>query len=186
MINQLTAIIRKKNDQTGAIICACLVHILLLWTLFASYEEKALDAQFEVLNVSIIHGSEKKSDSSKKTEKNLSQGHEAKKNRETVVDNIHVHSSQESVSGNSGTKNAGPIYNPLPQIPDDLRVEAFKSEAIAHFHIDAAGNVEHVELTKYCANPRINALLLKSLKSWRFKALGVATTQEIKVKFKVE
>jgi len=186
MIKKITAIIRKKNDQTGAIIFACLVHILLLCMLFASYEEKALDAQFEVLNVSIIRGGEKKLDSSKKSEKNLSHSHEVKKNRETVVDNIHVHSSQELVSGNSGTKNAGPIYNPLPQIPDDLRVEAFKSESIAYFHIDAAGNVEHVELIKYCANPRLNALLLKSLKSWRFKALEVATTQEIKVKFKVE
>ena len=81
-----------------------------------------------------------------------------------------------------------PIFHPLPQIPDELRLEAFNSKALARFYISAAGEVVKVELLKPCANPRLNSLLLKSLKKWKFPASnnGKDLQQDIEVEFKVE
>lgn len=90
----------------------------------------------------------------------------------------------------SQEQSAVPTARPLPKIPDDLREEAFQSFAVARFHIAADGSF-NVELIKPCNNPKLNFLLLNSLKKWQFapeKHLGifVATTKDIKVEFKVE
>ncbi|MES2677845.1 MAG: hypothetical protein V4612_06010 [Pseudomonadota bacterium] len=87
-------------------------------------------------------------------------------------------------------QNAAPNFRPLPKIPDDLRNEAFQNYAIARFHIAADGSFT-VELIKPCSNPKLNFLLLESLKKWQFipeKHLGifVATTKDVRVEFKVE
>lgn len=87
-------------------------------------------------------------------------------------------------------KKASTIYQPLPTIPDELREEAFSTVAIARFHIATDGSAT-VELIKPCANPKLNHLLLVSLRRWRFtpaRHLGVATpsTEDIQVRFKVE
>lgn len=78
-----------------------------------------------------------------------------------------------------------PIYNPLPKIPDELRDEAFNSEAVARFHIGLDGAVIKVELIKPCANPKLNHLLLTSLKSWKFAPSKTTSTQDIRVNFVV-
>jgi TonB family protein len=83
-------------------------------------------------------------------------------------------------------KQVAPLFNPLPQIPEELRKEAFESEAVALFHISADGLVSRVELTKPCANPRLNSLLLKSLQKWKFPSQAQDFTQEIRVGFRVE
>ena len=82
------------------------------------------------------------------------------------------------------------VARPLPEIPEDLREEAFNSFAIARFYIAADGSTT-VELIKPCNNPRLNQLLLQNLHKWKFApavVAGVATasTQDIKVNFKVE
>ena len=79
-----------------------------------------------------------------------------------------------------------PVFQPLPEIPDELRFEAFHSKAVARFYIDAAGNVVRVELIKPCNNPKLNQLLLKSLKRWKFASSRTGVTQDIAVTFKVE
>src|ERR1039457_2582819 len=56
---------------------------------------------------------------------------------------------------------------PLPVIPDDLRQEAMNEVATARFHIAVDGSVT-VELVKPTQNPRLNRLLLESLKAWKF------------------
>lgn len=85
------------------------------------------------------------------------------------------------------TPNKTPIlFNPLPQIPDDLREESFMSDALARFYINADGSVAKVELIKPCANPRLNHLLLKSLRKWKFATNSIDSTQDIRVHFKVE
>jgi protein TonB len=76
-------------------------------------------------------------------------------------------------------------YRPLPQIPDDLRQEAFKSYAIARFNINLDG-LATVELIQPCSNPKLNYLLLKSLRKWKFTNINRATIQDIRVEFKVE
>jgi protein TonB len=83
-----------------------------------------------------------------------------------------------------------PIYQPLPTIPDDLREEAFSSYAIARFHINIDGTAT-VELIKPCSNPKLNSLLLASLKKWHFAPANnsnilAPTTKDIRIEFKVE
>jgi protein TonB len=77
----------------------------------------------------------------------------------------------------------------MPQIPDDLREEAFSSAALARFHITVDGSVS-VELAKPTPNPRINRILLESLRKWRFmpaikNGKPVSSTEEIVVKVEV-
>lgn len=87
---------------------------------------------------------------------------------------------------NDNAKKINPLFNPLPEIPEELRKEAFESNAIAKFFISKNGDVLKVELTKACNNPKLNFLLLKSLKKWRFPQQNEESWQEIEVKFRVE
>jgi protein TonB len=59
------------------------------------------------------------------------------------------------------------IYSPVPQIPDDLRDEAFEAVAIAHFEVSYDGKVK-VTLTRPTPDPRVNQILLNTLQQWRF------------------
>jgi len=82
------------------------------------------------------------------------------------------------------------IVRPMPQIPDDLREEAFNFTALARFHIAVDGSAK-VELAKPTPNPRLNWILLDSLKKWRFipaikNGKPVASTEEIVVKIEVK
>ena len=77
----------------------------------------------------------------------------------------------------------------MPQIPDDMREGAFNSAALARFHIAVDGSVT-VELVKPTQNPRLNRILLDSLRKWRFipaikNGKPVASTEEIVVKIEV-
>jgi TonB family protein len=87
---------------------------------------------------------------------------------------------------NAVQKKVIPLFNPLPKIPDDLREDAFSSEATARFHVAPNGSVANVELIKPCQNPRLNNLLLKSLKNWKFESSTAGFTQDIRVTFSVE
>jgi periplasmic protein TonB len=59
------------------------------------------------------------------------------------------------------------IVQPMPVIPDELREEAMSEKATARFHIAADGTAT-VELIKPTQNPRLNRLLLETLRQWRF------------------
>lgn len=59
------------------------------------------------------------------------------------------------------------IVRPLPVIPDELRDVAMHEAATARFHVAADGTVS-VELIKPTQNPRLNRLLLDTLKQWKF------------------
>jgi periplasmic protein TonB len=78
----------------------------------------------------------------------------------------------ESGSGGSsarGSDNLGAraIYAPVPEIPDDLREEIFAAVAVAHFEVTYDGTVK-VSLIKPTSNPRLNEIILETLKQWRF------------------
>lgn len=95
-------------------------------------------------------------------------------------------SSATSLSGGNG---AQAIVHPLPKIPDDLREEAMEAAAIARFHVAADGSAS-VELARPTQNPRLNRLLLDTLKMWRFfpavkNGKPVASTEEIVIKMSV-
>ncbi len=100
----------------------------------------------------------------------------------------HFHSQSElDVEGSKDQQQkVVPLFNPLPQIPAYLRDEVFESEAVARFYLDKMGNVARVELIKACEDPRLNVLLLKSLRSWKFSASGKESVQDVRVKFRVD
>jgi len=82
------------------------------------------------------------------------------------------------------------IERPLPKIPDDLREETFSVTAVARFQIAADGTAT-VELARPTPNPRLNRLLLDTLKNWRFfpamkDGKPVASVQEIRIQFEVK
>lgn len=59
------------------------------------------------------------------------------------------------------------LIRPLPVIPDELREEAMNEAATVRFTIAVDGSAA-VELVKPTQNPRLNRLLLDTLKTWRF------------------
>ncbi|MGO9379183.1 MAG: energy transducer TonB [Dissulfurispiraceae bacterium] len=100
-----------------------------------------------------------------------------------------------SYNGASGdntytSSGARAIVQPMPQIPDDLREGVFNVTALARFHIAVDGSVK-VELAKPTPNPRLNRILLDSLRKWWFSPAikngkAVASTEEIVVKIQVK
>jgi len=96
-------------------------------------------------------------------------------------------SSQGNINASSGAR---AIVQPMPQIPDDLREKAFNATALARFHIAVDGSVK-VELAQPTPNPRLNRIVLDSLKKWRFipaikNGEPVASTEDIVVKIEVK
>jgi len=87
---------------------------------------------------------------------------------------------------NLEAKKVAPLFQPLPEIPLDMRNEAFSTKIIAKFYIEKDGSVSDVELLEISSNPRLNLLLLKSLNKWRFEPSDQALTQIINVKFSVQ
>ena len=88
---------------------------------------------------------------------------------------------------NSGAR---AIVRPMPKIPDDLREETLNAKALARFHIAVDGNVT-VELAKATPNPRLNRILLDTLKTWRFTpaikdGIPAASTEEIAININVD
>lgn len=65
------------------------------------------------------------------------------------------------------SRGAQAIIQPQPVIPDELRQDAMNSAATARFHIAVDGSAT-VELIKPTQNPRLNRLLLETLKNWKF------------------
>jgi len=94
-----------------------------------------------------------------------------------------------SGSGAVGNDNLGAhaIYAPVPEIPDDLRENAIQTVAIAHFKVTYDGAVT-VSLATKTENPRLNEILLDTLKQWRFFPAmknGVAIDSEFDLKIPI-
>ncbi len=90
----------------------------------------------------------------------------------------------------AGTNGAQAIVRPMPQIPEELRQDALSASAVARFHVAADGTAT-VELAKPTPNPRINRLLLDTLKNWRFfpaikDGKPVVSIEEIVIKIDVK
>ena len=82
------------------------------------------------------------------------------------------------------------VYQPIPKIPEDLRDAAINAVAVARFHINADGTAT-VELSKPTPDPRINQVILSTLKTWRFfpalrHGVPVPSLQDIKVAVDVD
>jgi protein TonB len=89
----------------------------------------------------------------------------------------------------SAEATAHAIAQPLPELPDDLRDQTYQTVATARFAIHVDGSVD-VELVKPTSNPRLNQILLETLRKWRFfpamqAGHPVESRQDIRVHFNV-
>jgi periplasmic protein TonB len=79
------------------------------------------------------------------------------------------------------------IYAPTPTIPDDLREDVFQAIAVAHFKVSPDGTVE-VTLAQATPNPRLNQILLNTLRQWKFFPAmrdGIAINSEFDVRIPI-
>jgi protein TonB len=99
-------------------------------------------------------------------------------------------------AGNAGTapgSGDGParaISQPLPELSEDLREDAYRAIATARFAIYTDGSVS-VQLVRPTQYPRLNALLMEALKKWRFapatqNGQPIDSEQDIRVHFNVD
>ncbi|WP_434115162.1 energy transducer TonB [Paraburkholderia caffeinilytica] len=98
-------------------------------------------------------------------------------------------SAESANTSSSGDAAAHAISQPLPELPDDLREQAYQTVATARFAIHVDGSVE-VDLIKPTSNPRLNQILLETLRKWRFfpamqAGHPVESRQDVRVHFNV-
>ena len=82
------------------------------------------------------------------------------------------------------------IYAPTPVIPDDLREDVMQTEAVAHFDVSFDGT-SVVTLEKPTSNPRLNQVLLDSLKQWKFfpavkNGVAIPSSFEVRIPISVQ
>ncbi|TDG21875.1 energy transducer TonB [Paraburkholderia silviterrae] len=81
------------------------------------------------------------------------------------------------------------LAQPLPELPDDLREQGYQAVAVARFAVHADGTFD-VELLKPTQIPRLNQILLTTLRQWRFfpameNGHPVESHQDVRVHFNV-
>ncbi|HEV3109501.1 MAG TPA: TonB family protein [Candidatus Binataceae bacterium] len=87
----------------------------------------------------------------------------------------------------SDSSGARAMYAPAPTIPDDMRETTFSTVAVARFKVSPEGTVD-VALIKPTPNPRLNQILLDTLKQWKFFPAmkdGVAINSEFEVRIPI-
>lgn len=88
-----------------------------------------------------------------------------------------------------GGEGARVIYRPQPKIPDELREEAFHALAVARFMVSSDGTVK-VELIVPTPYPKLNQVLLETLKTWRFfpaikDGIPIDSVQDLRIPIEV-
>jgi periplasmic protein TonB len=98
----------------------------------------------------------------------------------------------EGSGGGIGTDTVGAraIYAPTPVIPDDLREDVMQTEAVARFKVSFDGSCE-VTLEKPTSSPRLNQVLLDTLKQWKFfpavkGGVAINSTFEVQIPITVQ
>jgi protein TonB len=97
-----------------------------------------------------------------------------------------------SGGGGIGTDTVGAhaIYAPTPVIPDDLREDVMQTEAVARFNVSFDGICE-VTLEKPTSSPRLNQVLLETLKQWKFfpavkNGIAIPSSFEVRIPISVQ
>ncbi len=105
-----------------------------------------------------------------------------------------VRESGEGSGGGGGigtdTVGAHAIYAPTPVIPDDLREDVMQTEAVARFNVSFDG-VSEVTLEKPTSSPRLNQVLLETLKQWKFfpavkNGVAIPSSFEVRIPISVQ
>lgn len=178
--------------RSYALAILCYLSIII----FIGFKEKNIDKnpmislEIEADFVGIINQHQEKSTMQK--EKNINKIQLPQISKKEFNEKQQIEPKQENKAlettnskNNLEAKKIAPLFQPLPEIPLDMRNEAFSTKIIAKFYIEKDGSVSDVELLEISHNPRLNLLLLKSLKKWRFEASDQDLTQIINVKFAV-
>ncbi|WP_235012407.1 TonB family protein [Caballeronia catudaia] len=107
----------------------------------------------------------------------------------------HSAKSPENVAAAPSTTPSGPtqarlLSQPLPVLPDDLREVAYQAVAVARFDVHGDGSFD-VELVRPTQNPRLNQILLETLRKWRFfpameNGHPIESHQDLRVHFNVD
>jgi periplasmic protein TonB len=97
-----------------------------------------------------------------------------------------------SGGGGIGTDTVGAhaIYAPTPVIPDDLREDVMQTEAVARFNVSFDG-ISEVTLEKPTSSPRLNQVLLETLKQWKFfpavkNGVAIPSSFEVRIPISVQ
>ncbi len=82
------------------------------------------------------------------------------------------------------------LANPKPELPSEMKSEAFKTTCTARFHIEPSGKFE-VKLLESTQNEEIDRLVITTLKKWKFKPASldgtpVASTRKLKIELEIE
>jgi periplasmic protein TonB len=90
----------------------------------------------------------------------------------------------------SDTVGARAIYAPTPVIPDDLREDVIQTEAVARFNVSFDG-ISEVTLEKPTSSPRLNQVLLDTLKLWKFfpaikNGIAIPSSFEVRIPISVQ
>ncbi len=120
-------------------------------------------------------------------------GDAAAKPSDSAAANTAAHRDSGAPSSSNGTAANGPAratYQPLPDIPDEDRAEAYAAVALARFTVHPDGSAD-VSLVQATNNPTLNRLLFASLRKWHFTAAmqdghPVESTLELRVHFNVQ
>jgi protein TonB len=75
-------------------------------------------------------------------------------------------------------------------IPDELREEAIQTEAVARFNVSFDG-ISEVTLEKPTSSPRLNEVLLETLKQWKFfpaikNGIAIPSSFEVRIPISVQ
>lgn len=82
------------------------------------------------------------------------------------------------------------LENPKPEIPSEMKSEAFKTTCTCRFHIEPTGKFE-VKLLEGTHNEEIDRIVVATLKKWKFKPASVdgnpvASTRKLKIELEIE
>jgi protein TonB len=88
-----------------------------------------------------------------------------------------------------GNMGARALYQPKPEIPEQLRHRSLELAALARFRIAADGSAQ-VELVEPTPDPDLNRSLMETLRKWRFfpelrNGMPVASTLDIRIPISV-
>ena len=106
------------------------------------------------------------------------------KNKVAELSKKEIDSSNQDQS-NTNSQSPKILHRPLPNIPSDLRREAFQTKAIVRFYVGKNGVVKKFEFVKSSSNPRLNFLLMKQLKKWKFESTDKDFEKDVVVNFVV-
>jgi protein TonB len=178
-----------KRDSTLSLFTAFTFHALLFAGLFFNGFSKINQPQTSlVIEAHLIDKTQQQAQKNKKEhhEKSDKSGEEKHRDEKNGTHEARTAAEAEHKDHQHLAAKLAPIFQPLPEIPQELRYEAFNSEVVARFHVSAAGDVTSVELIKPCSNPRLNQMLLTTLRQWKFSQSEKSFAQDIRVTFAVE